>query len=239
MQIYVQSCGVYPNHDYTWLRDDNTLINPPLLHSLDRLRQKNAPSIIISRTGEELLLLIFGLETSQRYDFLGRQIFNSLVWRATSTEEPFLRKLAASALRKDDDFLEVIDQSVIDDDDEPGFKVLWTQIQEISYKRKADELLPDRTRKIGKNSKALRSNLAEELDRYRLPDQQGAIVVVTGIVDEVTLKQAGVWRSLSRLVEQEDWEEFTVEEKEVFIGKPLELLRLIYTYLMYCIEKLC
>ncbi|MGA9380349.1 MAG: hypothetical protein WBV73_16415 [Phormidium sp.] len=238
MQIYVQSCGVYPNHDYTWLRNDNELIKPLVLHSIDRLRQKNAPAIILSKTGEELLLLIFGLKSSQRCDFQGREIFNSLVWIAKTAEEPFLRMLAACALRKDDDFLEVIDKSIIDCDNELGFKVLWTQIQELSHKRKAGEQLPDTRKKIGKNSQELSYKLAEELDQFKLPDQQGAIVVVTGIVDSVTLKQAGVWRSLSCLVEQENWEEFT-QEKDLFIGKPLEILRLIYTYLLYCLEKVC
>jgi len=236
MQIYVQSCGVYPNHDYTWLRDDNKQIKPTLLHCVDRLRQKNAPAVIISRMGEELLLLVFGLKSSKRYDFQGREIFNSLVWIAKAAEEPFLRMLAACALRREHDFLKVIDQSIIDYDDELGFKVLWTKIQELSYKKKADEKLPDPTRRIGKNYQELRRKLAEELYQYKLPNEEGAIVVVTGIVDSETLKKAGVWRSLSRLVEQESWEEFT-KEKEVFIGKPLEILRLIYTYLMYCFER--
>ncbi|MFB2937641.1 hypothetical protein ACE1B6_20525 [Aerosakkonemataceae cyanobacterium BLCC-F154] len=238
MEIYVQSCGVYPNHDYTWLRNDNKLIKPPVLHSVDRLRQKNAPAVILSRTGEELRLLVFALKSKQRCDFQGREIFNSLVWIAKTAEEPFLRMLAASALRKEDEFLEVIDRSIIDYDNELGFKVLWTQIQELSLTRKAGEQLPDQTKKIGKNSPVLTHKLAEELDKHKLPNQEGAIVVVTGIVDSLTLKQAGVWRSLSSLVEQETWEEFK-KEKDLFIGKPLEILRLIYTYLMYCLERIC
>ncbi|MFB2834411.1 hypothetical protein [Floridanema evergladense] len=239
MQIYVQSCGVYPNHDYTWVRDDNKQIKPSLLYSIDRLRQKNAPSIIISRTGGELILLVFGLRTSQRYDFQGREIFNSLVWIAQVAEEAFVRKLAACALRREQDFLKIIDRSIVDDDnDELGFKVLWTQIKELSFARKAEEKLPDSTRKIGKNTQEMRKKLAEELDQCKLPEQEGAIVVVTGIVESETLKKAGVWRSLSRLVEHEAWEEFT-KQKEDFIGKPLEILRLIYTYLVYCFERIC
>lgn len=66
---------------------------------------------------------------------------------------------------------------------------------------------PDPIKKIGRNSPKLRNKLAEELQRCHLPTEQGPLVVVTGIKKRETLENAGVWRSLSTLVDTDDWEE--------------------------------
>ncbi|MFB2923679.1 hypothetical protein [Aerosakkonema funiforme] len=227
MQIYVQSCGASPNHDYIWLRDDNQQIKPPLLHCVDGLRQKNYPSIVIAKYGEELILLIFGLTTRRGVDFQGREIFNSVVWIGKTADEAFLRMLAACALRKDRGFLDVIDRAVIPCDERPGFKVAWQQIKALNNRVKVGDRLPDKTRKIGKNSQKLRYELAEELSLSRLPDRQGAIVVVTGIVEGETLKKAGVWRSLSRLVDVENWHKVT-EDKDLLINLSSAIMQFIY-----------
>jgi hypothetical protein len=70
---------------------------------------------------------------------------------------------------------------------------------------------PNLTKKIGKNSPNLRNQLAEELKQYQLPTEAGTLVIVTGIKKRETLENAGIWRSLSTLVETDDWEEISTK----------------------------
>ncbi len=63
------------------------------------------------------------------------------------------------------------------------------------------------TEKIGRNSQKLRHDLAFELEERSLPEENGALVIVTGIKSEPALIEAEVWRGLSNLVQAEGWKE--------------------------------
>jgi len=53
----------------------------------------------------------------------------------------------------------------------------------------------------------MKNELSEELDRCYLPSNYDILVIVTGSKKRKTLEDAGGWRSLSELVDQDHWEE--------------------------------
>lgn len=221
MEVYVQSCGFSVDDDYRWLRVDADFQQPEIPPIMTRLIltdnrsqvrvtdliQSEAPSLVLARDSGELLLLITGLEASQRQDFRGRKIRNSLAWVCQDSEEHelFLRAISVAALREK---LEVKIDSVVDFGGEYGFQVNFDQIQTLLSEdelTKINSVAAKMDYKIGKNSPELKAELANELAEYSLPLENGILVVVTGIKKASTLMQAGVWRGLSNLVEVEGW----------------------------------
>lgn len=225
MEIYIQSCGFSVDDDYRWLRVNADFQQPEIPPILTRLIltdnrtqvrvtdliQSESPSLVLARDSGELLLLITGLEARERQDFRGRKIRNSVAWVCQDSDENelFLRAISVAALRGKVE--EKIDSTVAFGG-EYGFQVDFAKIRQLisedelikiqSIAAKRDDKI---SYKIGKNSPELKAQLADELAGYSLPLDNGILVVVTGIKKESTLRQAGVWRGLSNLVEVEGW----------------------------------
>ena len=111
-------------------------------------------------------------------------------------------------------------QIIKNDSDSPktlkyGFDAKFQNLLGIALEENENELIEDNPptlkRKIGWNSPELRTKLAQELKKYRLPDSIGPIVIVTGFKKRLSLEESGAWRSLSTLVNSNDWDE--VEEQ--------------------------
>ncbi|MBD1803863.1 hypothetical protein H6F98_00015 [Microcoleus sp. FACHB-SPT15] len=209
MDFYVQSCGVAQEHGYCWLDENQKIVEEPdLIKKVKNLIESEAPSVVLARDSDKLLLLVTGLKASHRTDYRGRTIRNSVAWvdEDTSENERTLRALAARALRGS--LGEGIDCAV-DSRKETGFEVSFKKIQELTAtaKAKKQQLPLEREKKqIKPTSKEDKKELAEELEEYCLPkpksDNQQVVplVVVTGIQDKETLENAGVWRGMSSLV---------------------------------------
>lgn len=258
MELYVQSRGYDQDKDYRWLKilqdGSRELQLPPLSKKAITLIQSDSPSVVLERLQEDrLLLLITGIEPEGRGDFLDRQIRIDVAWVRDNTEENelALRRVAARALREKDwnDLSKEVSQAVTllkdqqlrnvasEDmkENEYGFRVSFSDMLRLASV-KPEELSssqePDRTKKIGKNVLKLREELAEELQRCDLPKEQDPLVVVTGFKKRETLEQAGVWRSLSKLVDTEDWEKITRKSDSVWeivelkgiIGLPMQMV---------------
>jgi len=132
-----------------------------------------------------------------------------------NSDESVLRMLAVRALRGD--LRAELDRAVTFGGEE-GFQVSLPDIEQLALTDKPANSPPDRTKKIGRTSQELRDELAEELEKYRLPSSEGPLVVVTGIKKAEVLENAGVWRGLSSLVEAEDWETIPETETEALSG---------------------
>lgn len=218
MDIYVQSRGFEQDYDYRWLQiyGDGSIKRqiPPLSPEVIDLIDGDALSIVLARLDtQKLLLLVTGIEPDGRIDFLGRQIRISLAWLGVNSDQYLLRKLAAHILNEDElkDFTAEINQAIILGGEE-GFQARLEHMQTITQ-LKLEELStgtpPDLTKKIGCNSVKLRNQLALELQQSYLPTEIGSLVIVTGIQERENLENAQVWRSLSTLVEAEDWQEIS------------------------------
>jgi hypothetical protein len=222
MEIYVQSRGDSEEYDYRWLKiseQDQQLEVPSILTRSILIERKNqvrvfdliqseAPSVVLARDNGELLLLVTGLE-STRQDFRNRKIRNSVAWvcQESDDNERFIRAIASQALL--DKLREKIDLAVTFGG-EYGFQVSFEEITNVvstEELEKIHSMEPKFDKKLGKNLPEVRDALAYELEERRLPTEDGVLVTVTGIKTESALKQAGVWRGLSTLVEAEGWKE--------------------------------
>ena len=89
MEVYIQSCGVTVDQDYSWqkMNDDGSgqIETPTSIAWIDRFIQKDAPSIFIGRKAERLILFISNLESIDRFDYMGRKARNSLLWIANGS----------------------------------------------------------------------------------------------------------------------------------------------------------
>lgn len=215
MEIYVLSSGVSEKQDYCWQQIDKNsqqrVDEPMLVKKFKHLIQSEAPSIVLARESRKLLLLVTGIKASERIDYRGRKIRNSVAWVSEDVNERILRAIAVRALQS---FLEANEylslKKEIDDavqpDEKEGFKVDFEALQahKIAESVSINDNIPDPRRKIGKSDKRV-SELVEELKEYQLPKEEGPLVVFTGIKAKSALEQAEVWRGLSNLVEVEDW----------------------------------
>ncbi len=204
MKIYIQSRGFSQDYDYCWLPEV-----PPILrqYRISDLIQSESPSVVLGRYDSKLLLLVTGLEASERTDFQGRRIRNSVAWVGEDSEanEQKLRAIAAYALRG---LLDSDLDKAVKFGRESGFDVSFDTITylKVDEVRHFDAKLES---KIGINSEYLRNDIAYELEERCLPKGNGfnnvPLVVVTGIKSANALKQANVWRGLSNLVQGEGW----------------------------------
>lgn len=228
MDIYVQSCGEPQELGYCWLRQIPELLSSTKI--MDLIEQ-NAYSIVLARHADQLCLLVAGLK-SQRKDFRGRVIRNSVFWISSGRrEDEQLRAIAISALH--DELTEPVDKLIWFDAnkgfdfDQDGLAQLNTGIQPANQE-------PEPKCKIAKLSDELREDLALELERYSLPAGNGPLVVVTGNRSEDVLKEARIWRGLSKLVKSDEWQEILDPET----GQPVFFMIAIALVLLVAIVLL-
>lgn len=217
--IYVQSCGLGSNQDYSWqkINEDNSQRPeiPPLLD--DKIDKKSKtpkisdlyasqdPSLVILRNGDKLLLLVTALKAVERSKKYGRSLRNSIAF--VTQDEDLIRVTAARILKDWESFRSIVDKAV-NFDKEQGFNVNWQAIDNYlkeSEINAIDSKDPDITIKVAKDSlingvsrpNSAIGNLAEELKNHRLPELNDALVVVTGNVSEDTFGQGygGVYLS--------------------------------------------
>ena len=210
MEIYIQSRGYSQDDDYCWRPEAPGIIRT---NRVNDLIQSESPSVVLTRYNGKLLLLVTGLEASERTDFHGRKIRNSVAWvdkDCKKNEEKF-RGIAVYALRG---LLEDDIDKAVKFGGEDGFEVSFDTIDTITKLniKEVGNLDAECERKIGKNFKDFRDALVGELQEHHLPRgndfSKSPLVVVTGIKSEVALKQAGVWRGLSNLVQGEEWKDY-------------------------------
>ncbi|MBD2778881.1 hypothetical protein [Iningainema tapete] len=250
MEIYVQSCGLAPEHDYRWLKitkDNQSEDIPPLLKEqintkkgkkvyLSDLYESHDHSIVLAKDDSKLLLLVTALKAIERSKLYGRGVRNSVAFIGEYCEdEPVLRIIAANALKDWESFRHIIDKAVYFDKNE-GFlvdiesinKYIENVTNEVGY-RKFET--PDPSIKIAKNSRDIKKKLAEELEKYLLPDWDGPLVIVTGNVSEKVLRKHFVWRSVSERVQQydgENWKQIPESDEDIGVSEEVLTQHLVW-----------
>ncbi|NET58777.1 MAG: hypothetical protein F6K47_22300 [Symploca sp. SIO2E6] len=242
MKIYVQSRGFEQEYDYRWLHvyGDGTTEQeiPPISLEVTNLIDSESNSIVLEKLNrEEILLLITGIEPDERVDFLDRQIRISVAWVGLISDEPVLKNLAVRALQAEEQYsLTAEINQAVPLGGKYGFYIDSEKMRQLILAHSSPQLPankpPNLTKKIGKNSAKLRTQLAEELTECQLPTQPGTLVIVTGIKKRETLENAVIWRSLSRLVEADDWEKISITNLIV-------RLKLLIKLASYWVESIC
>lgn len=246
MVIYIQSRGKNQDEDYRWLRIKSNEYYPKnpdfLLQPISNLPVKPIDliesqkfSIILVASRNDYFLLITGLESKTRTDFMGRPIRNSILCICKKDSENIkIRSLLILALRGELD--RAIDKT-IKISGKYGFEVDYDLLKDLSNSTLAIEnnQNTDLSCKIGKNCDSTREELALELESNVLPNREGLLILVTSIKSASALKKTGVWRSLSNRVESEEFKQYTflgikkskIEKKTIFLGIAIVIMLLI------------
>lgn len=195
MEIYVQSAGVAPEEDYSWLNEANQVIAyPPLVEKYKNLLQTESPSILLARDEGKLLLFVTGIRT-KRKDYQSRTIGISVAWVGKNSDEALLRYQASRILNSfiNQDSLNKDIDAAVKAGGPKGFSVAFDKLKLSKKAQQGPTITAGITRKSDDGIKAL----SEELEKYSLPDKKGPLVVITGIQTEADLKKAGVYRALA------------------------------------------
>ncbi|AUT02080.1 hypothetical protein CLI64_17755 [Nostoc sp. CENA543] len=216
MEIYVYTAGFDQQYGYCWRRitenNQEEISEPALVSKFKELLETESPSLLLARDYNQLILLVTGIKASQRKDYRGRTIRNSVAWIFPYSEEneQKLQELAALSLRGELDHK--IDDAITQDD-EYGFKVSFQEIVDIiSSLNKRDRInTAESSYMLAYNSPANRDKLATLLETKSLPPQEknvDVLIVVTGIKAEDTLIKYLVWRGLSNLIQYQSFTEY-------------------------------
>ncbi|MFP4693305.1 MAG: hypothetical protein ACLFM2_05510 [Halothece sp.] len=208
MKIYVQSRGKPQNKDYTWLKsEENHLYReiPPILKriSIAKLIDSRKYSIVVARDDGELVLLVTGL-SSQRNDFMNRQIRNSVAWVVDDNpeNEKIIRSLAVCVLtdreKVENEVNEAVNETEANSDYE--FNVNSEKINQLSDIKVESYSNPNEDNYIGSYSIELQQEIGLELQTNPLPNRDGILVLLTSLKTESALKEYKVWRGLSAKV---------------------------------------
>lgn len=208
MKIYVQSRGKPQNKDYTWLKsEENHLYReiPPILKriSIAKLIDSRKYSIVVARDDGELVLLVTGL-SSQRNDFMNRQIRNSVAWVVDDNpeNEKIIRSLAVCVLtdreKVENEVNEAVNETEANSDYE--FNVNSEKINQLSDIKVESYSNPNEDNYIGSDSIELQQEIGLELQTNPLPNRDGILVLLTSLKTESALKEYKVWRGLSAKV---------------------------------------
>jgi hypothetical protein len=83
MEIYIQSAGIFQEQDYSWQNISNRPVDEPqLVKEFKHLLNTQFYSILLGRKKGELILIVTGMKASQRKDYRGRTLRNSIVFVA-------------------------------------------------------------------------------------------------------------------------------------------------------------
>lgn len=213
MKIFVQSRGRSPDFEYCWQPEV-----PPQLSNISSSIQSESPSVVLARFQGRLILLTTGLESPEKRDFRDRPIRHSVCWICSDNDydEKEIRAIAVLALRG---LLSVQVDKYVNLGGENGFEASFPELKSLSdsfLNEIESQRLPEEeySKRIGKNSQALRHDLAYKLQQYSLPKGYELIVVSTGIKSEESLEKIGAWRSLSNLVKSENWRDVSKSEAQ-------------------------
>lgn len=204
LTCYIQSRGAKVDQDYQWVQITNNgqqQCSDPAPPNLSNLLESESQSISIIRLENDTLFLqITDLPSSNRYDFAGRLVRNTITCISEPQYEDIIRGIAIRALNGQ--ITDLLDTNIEFDTQFPsGFRINPLLVKELEQIKIEGNSEPNEERLIGQDSSNLRQNLANELTIYRLPSFIGPLVVVTRFIKPETLESARVWRAISAIVE--------------------------------------
>ena len=178
MDVYVQSAGREPEHDYCWLsvckKGRFFRKYPPHICEINRLIQSEASSVLLNRYDEDLVLVVTGLRAKERKDYCGRTVRNSVLWAGSVNEEKAFRHLAAKILLdlKDGkgEIIDIIDNAI---DFSENFNINEENMEEL----KAGELSEEEFNEVKnillefQNDKINQKDLVEKLAKVNFDSE--------------------------------------------------------------------
>jgi hypothetical protein len=97
-----------------------------------------------------------------------------------------------------------VDKAILQDASD-GFDVALDKLEALpaspEFAVRAGHATPDPQPLWGANTDTLRLELADQLERDRLPGHEGLLVIVTGIISPQKLAETDVWRALARTIQ--------------------------------------
>jgi hypothetical protein len=236
MKVAVRSAGTGRDFDYSWKGDDL-----PEFDSIKNLIESESPSVVIKSQSENLLLVITGIK-SNRKDFGGRVIRNSVTWLVAKNveSEKGIRRLASLALK--DQISSELDKLIFPSEDKDFTFDKDALRKMVSMVEGIDSRELDKTRglkQIAKVGEENKRELAQELEKYRLPNKDGVLVVVTGVKSERVLKDAEVWRGLSLNVTSDEFEPYKTQsdKSSVFLKAIIIIVAVMIALILFFILK--
>lgn len=210
MKIYLQSGGVEQDHDYNWVDEAKKSVkSPDIFNKFDNLLQATKPSLLFTKSQNQLLLSVTDIESLDRKDYQNRKIRVSVAWVSEYNPDnlDYFRYLAIRILKSfigQDDFTQKISDAV-ESGGENGFTVKSFDIFKPSQGNsnslaiKQNSVLPQKLSKIeDDNFQKLIQDLITDLESCDLPKEDGPLVVVTGIQDKAVFDNARVWRGIAK-----------------------------------------
>jgi hypothetical protein len=202
--IFVRSRG--DRRDYVWrevlAQGAATLGETPaplLALHIESLVWPDDRACVVARFGHRVLVLVTGIESSQRFDFMARPVRDTLL--VTGEDEPVLRGLAATAIAAPEAVARVLDAAIAFDE-EAGFTATEAPLREFAARVAAPPgRQPDAKRRVERMSAAARSALADELRGAALPRRDGVLVAAAYFASASALHEARVWRGLTTVGE--------------------------------------
>jgi hypothetical protein len=194
MDIYVQSRGI--SQGYSWLKitENDKREEPPIPNHVYDLIDTDSHSIVLGQFNGNLILLVTGLETSNRTDNRHRTIRNSIAWIAQKNEELNIRLLTVEALQ--DSLKRTIDEAVSSGGDK-GFKVSLDLVKKLPQLNNFDTISFKLEDKF-ENLQTRKQLLAKEIVKLEsLPFREGLFVVVAEANSQKNWEQEGVWYNFS------------------------------------------
>ena len=205
----MQSRRFRAHQDYSWqmcLPDGSANIVGGVPEAVDELGIETLlydtrESSVLGRRGKKLKLLLSGVASQLRCDFMRRRVRDTILYDVVEGEQNWpLHAILINALRNPNWSSDLVD-SAITFNGKTRFSikcgVLRSPPNIVDFGSEPPMLDP----RISKASDDSRVQLAEELRDCRLPDREGLLVAVTRIQSAKNLSREGVWRGLIAEIE--------------------------------------
>ncbi len=208
VDTYVMTRGA--QKDYNWRKYGEEVSNisaTPNMKDIDKLKnliQSDSPSVVLSKEGNKLILVVTGQLTKQK-DLRGRTIRNSVAWHIENPSEKEyaqIKKLASDAVRGKLDVTDGATRSQASTD-------IWDVSDNVLLDKKAGspqlkvkgKPKPKKGR-AAKDSPERREELASEIESVDLSDDFTAVVTKNKAKGGLKGKAN---RAISALIDSENW----------------------------------
>lgn len=216
MKYFILSAGFAPEDEYAWyeLREDDSLspktpsswvVFKPLIDY-----RVSDFSVGILRKNKNLCVVVTKIYSDTRKDFSGRVLYSHFIIESEDDIDNILLQLFVSDLLKDNvSFFAKINNliSATDSPEFPGFKLNGIGLNNLFASTASAISKPwDGKLHFAKNIEPRRKELSEHLRKYKLPDFDGILVVITHNIEPTKLSNISTLViSMSSLYENTAW----------------------------------
>jgi len=214
--VFINTRGY--SQDYSWVNDGDCSQNIGFLDTWLE-NELDEPTLRLYGHQNSYYLLIMRVP-SGRYDQFGRSIRSYWVFKSEEDDEGKLRALIAIFLNDREVFFKQLNECIGESSINPEFAINWKRLWNyigLGFKMRDEgcrKLLTDeRKSMVAKNNELNRRMLFSLLKRYKLPMEQGLLLVVGDAMMEQLAQQSNLWRALCVSESSQDWRALEVAPK--------------------------